>query len=308
MSRMQNNDFQLTISSTNCLNIFPNNKPQSFKVRLPSAIDLVGDWDVALMHIQYPRNWFNVQELHEILFSEFKINRMPSVYDTPCTVAADEVKKSDRDLSSLYNMFGDKDREQSSTIQQYHVSIEPGFYPSPASIMWRLEEQLREKFFKFSDKRDDINFPINIYYDENEDRCKFKGPENWAWAMPKDSPLFTNLGILKTLVGPNGEDYEWSKFPLTGEFTNMSNWSSIYVYTDIIKPQLVGEAQLPLIGIAPVTGENGITSHWNCIPPYYLPVSKTYINDIEFQIKTDHGDFVPFRKGIVIIRLHFKRH
>lgn len=297
---MQTNEFQLTFSSNNSVSIYPDNKPQSFKIRLPAPIDLVGDWEVALMQIQYPRSWFTIQESHEIRFAKctFKNNR-ENIYDTPCSPKLSDQSNSAHDLATLYNLFG----ESESKIEEYYVNIEPGFYPSPASVLWRLDELIREQYFKCSERPDDSLFPINLYYDEIENKCKFKGSDNWAWCLPKESTLFRELGIII-----DHDDTDWKKFPMTGAMANMKTWSRIYVYTDIIKPQLVGDAHLPLIAVAPVNGESGCTSaHWNFLPPYYLPVSRTYINDIEFQIKSEFGDFVPFRNGIVINRLHFRR-
>jgi hypothetical protein len=39
---------------------YPDNTLSTFTTRLPNAIDLRGDWEVGLVEIQYPHNWYNV--------------------------------------------------------------------------------------------------------------------------------------------------------------------------------------------------------------------------------------------------------
>ena len=42
------------------MSYYEDNTLVSFTTRLPNTIDLEGDWEVGLVEIQYPHNWFNV--------------------------------------------------------------------------------------------------------------------------------------------------------------------------------------------------------------------------------------------------------
>ena len=42
------------------MSYYEDNTLASFTTRLPNTIDLEGDWEVGLVEIQYPHNWFNV--------------------------------------------------------------------------------------------------------------------------------------------------------------------------------------------------------------------------------------------------------
>ena len=53
-------DFYLTLPSNNSMGYYPENILAQFTSRLPNAINLSGDWEVGLVEIQYPHNWFNV--------------------------------------------------------------------------------------------------------------------------------------------------------------------------------------------------------------------------------------------------------
>ena len=55
-------EFQLTLPSNSSIEFFPNNKASDFTTKLPTPISLEGDWELALIDIQYPHYSYNVPE------------------------------------------------------------------------------------------------------------------------------------------------------------------------------------------------------------------------------------------------------
>ena len=55
-------EFYLTLPSNSSVEYYPENTLTSFTTRLPNSIHLEGDWDVGLVEIQYPHNWYNIPE------------------------------------------------------------------------------------------------------------------------------------------------------------------------------------------------------------------------------------------------------
>ena len=55
-------DFYLTLPSNSSMDYYKGNSLANFTTRLPNAINLTGDWEVGLVEIQYPHNWYNVPE------------------------------------------------------------------------------------------------------------------------------------------------------------------------------------------------------------------------------------------------------
>ena len=55
-------EFYLTLPSNSSMKYYPENTLTSFTTRLPNSIRLEGDWDVGLVEIQYPHNWYNIPE------------------------------------------------------------------------------------------------------------------------------------------------------------------------------------------------------------------------------------------------------
>jgi len=81
----------------------------------------------------------------------------------------------------------------------------------------------------------------------------------------------------------------------------------LYVYCDIIQPQYVGNALVPLFGIVPVEGKYGQRVSKSFLRPQYVPVSRKQFESIEVNIKRDTGETAPFEFGRVLLTLHFRQ-
>ena len=81
----------------------------------------------------------------------------------------------------------------------------------------------------------------------------------------------------------------------------------MYVYANILEPQIVGNVSAPLLRIVNVEGKypNIIDKVFDF--PHYIPVLVKDISDIEINIKDDLNEYIPFLSGKVIIKLHFRR-
>ncbi len=64
-------EFQLTLPSNASITFSPDNKPGNYTTTLPSPISLEGEWEAALIDIQYPHNWMNItKDVYLILLIE----------------------------------------------------------------------------------------------------------------------------------------------------------------------------------------------------------------------------------------------
>jgi hypothetical protein len=85
---------------------------------------------------------------------------------------------------------------------------------------------------------------------------------------------------------------------------------SMYVYSDVIERQPVGDTDAPLLGIVPAGNTTpGERVHYAFNPLIYLPLSQAYIKDIRITLATENGDPVPFASasGNVVCCLRFRR-
>ncbi|GFU37718.1 uncharacterized protein TNCV_1465901 [Trichonephila clavipes] len=70
-----------------------------------------------------------------------------------------------------------------------------------------------------------------------------------------------------------------------------------YVYSDLISPQIVGDAQTPLLRIVRTKGKDGETISQYYDRPQYLPLVRHSFQTIQSELRLNSGDFVPFERG-----------
>lgn len=86
--------------------------------------------------------------------------------------------------------------------------------------------------------------------------------------------------------------------------------SELYIYCDIIEPQLIGDVMAPLLRIVSVDKSTYMFSDQKtCIfsKPHYVPVLLTDFENIEIDIRLDTGYAVPFQFGTSCVKLHFRK-
>ena len=107
------------------------------------------------------------------------------------------------------------------------------------------------------------------------------------------------------------------ELPLTSKNAcSLEYLSSMFVYSNLGKWQMVGDTEAPLLGIVPIINgrqkkrQPGDQEYYAFNPPYYIPVTIDTLREIEIELKTDWGGYFPFAVGVesrVIARLHFRR-
>ena len=81
----------------------------------------------------------------------------------------------------------------------------------------------------------------------------------------------------------------------------------LFLYSDIVEPQIVGDVLAPLLRIIKVTGQDGEVVLNKFDRPHYLPVSRKMIDTLEIVIRTRTGDLTPFERGRSYVKLHFRQ-
>ena len=81
----------------------------------------------------------------------------------------------------------------------------------------------------------------------------------------------------------------------------------LYVYSDIVQPQLVGNSFSPLMRLIHVEGTHGSSVEKVFFNRQYIPIMLKDFSEVEIHIKTDGNQYVEFDSGKVIITLHFQR-
>ena len=82
---------------------------------------------------------------------------------------------------------------------------------------------------------------------------------------------------------------------------------SLYVYSSIVEPRIVGDKMSTLLRIVPITGLHGemVAARFDHVQ--YIPVLSREFGSVETEIRDDTGQPVPFERGKVTVTLHFRR-
>ena len=165
--------------------------------------------------------------------------------------------------------------------------IPSGYYASIEAILSKMQELVdNEKRFN-----DDVRFSydtlsrkVTVHLQNNAEL--FFGDVGYVLGFsPKE-------GISQTSIAEREADLD-------------HGFHDLYVYCDIIQPQYVGDALVPLLRFVPVEGKDGQRVSKSFLRPQYVPVSRKQFESIEVNIKRDTGETVPFEFGRVLLTLHF---
>jgi hypothetical protein len=105
------NEFQLTLPSNASITFSPDNKPANYSTTLPSPISLEGEWEVALIDIQYLHNWLNIAKDVYIIFIFDTTNKETNIRDLLIGVLSDYRLKYNKELTETYNLLPDKGKK-----------------------------------------------------------------------------------------------------------------------------------------------------------------------------------------------------
>ena len=115
-----------------------------------------------------------------------------------------------------------------------------------------------------------------------------------------DWPLGALLGFKERII--KGRDRVTGEYP----FDVKNSFYSLFIYTDIIEPQVVGDTYAKLLQVTPAPQRtNTIISH-TFNPVQYVPLERNYFETTDISIRNSAGDLVPFTTGLSMVKLHFR--
>ena len=171
-------------------------------------------------------------------------------------------------------------------------AIPEGHYETPDTIIKHMNALMvatlglpklgvREGFY-YSDKHVEVRLPYN-------------GIE-----VEIDWPLAALLGFEDRVI--TGTDRIEAEYP----FDVKNTLYSLFIYSDVIEPQVVGDTYAKLLQVTPAPQRtNTIISH-TFNPVQYVPLATRQFETIEISIRNSAGDLVPFTTGLAIVKLHFR--
>lgn len=244
---METTPFYITLPSNASKDMFPNNQISNYTVKLAKAVDLKGDWEVALTEIQYPRTWntFTAAE------AKFHIKR-------------------EQDPMGI------------------HTSFPPGYYPNITSIIEAINKSIAS-----IEPHPNIHLVL-----DNVRRKVFLKSINRNTLFNCSGKLKRILGTVQHVKSPVEQDHTCPD--INGGFY------TLYVYSDIVESQRIGDSYSPLLRWVHVQGDNNTMVNIQFNKPDYVAVSKNHFDTISIMIYDDQSEPVAFKYGKVIVKLHLR--
>ena len=202
------------------------------------------------------------------------------------TRAASKLQKTDADL---YGKLGAL------------ISVPTSFYASVKELCEYITKQFDEKFLTISP-------PLRLKYDIENGRVRFVC-ESTKLTMIANTPyLFARLGLPVTKIVQDGVALH-TVFHYTRGTSRayLDDLHSIFVYSDIIDYQIVGNSKATLLGVFPTKGSHVEQQSWQFNPLQYISVPKATIQTIQIRLCNPKGELVRFLSGETLCRLHFRR-
>ena len=84
------------------------------------------------------------------------------------------------------------------------------------------------------------------------------------------------------------------------------NYSSLYIYCDLVQYRQVGDMQVPLLRIVPTTDKSSDIVYKIFEKPHYQPLSRHIFNTVEISLNTDTGKKPSFGRGNSVVTLHLR--
>lgn len=280
------NDFYVTLPS-NVTSKVHNNKTSHFFTELPKPIELDKEsWEVALVEIDYPRSWYNVQQnAYKVTFSKFLVDNSTVMYKQPIV------------LKHGYYI------EEREILREIEETKNPTF-----KTRISYDNVSRKTFIRLADRE---SITISKPLSQMIGFLDFVDERHWSFNTFHMGNTYYKTTIIndKTVVPPEDvlQPLKNEKVYAQKAFDLSSGLHSIYIYSNIVDDCVVGNTVAPLLRTVLVEGNYGDFVQKTYIHPHYLPISYNRINDIEISLRDDLGNLIPFEFGKVLVKLHFRR-
>lgn len=215
----------------------------------------------------------------------------PIQFDRPYEVALVEITYDhcwDVDLGKVcYHM---PERQQ---IVEAEAILQDGEHFN--TFLSRINAKLKEKL-------------LELIQPQNNDFLVFKKNRMHVQTMV-DEHFISFSGTIAQILGlDNNTQLKKTSPPIDVELYKEQFFfiTSLYIYSDIIKYQFVGDSFAPLLRNVVVPNSARTTQNIIYSEPHYLPLNKSILNNINIRITDETGSFIKFKRGKSILKLHFR--
>ena len=262
-----NQDFYVTLPS----NTHAGTKIGNYYVQLPTKLLLPGTWEVGMVSIIYPYSWKNLPSQIE-----------PGTHMGTTTI-----------FFRLYN---------GTSVA---VNLHSGYYSTVEDLITMINSSVKKTITKYMEQTPEDQFidfhdQYKFSYDPVIKRVTITIDKTYISEIELSQHLQFMLGFSNRIMFETEQQAMYRPDLDAGR-------NLIYVYSDIVEPQMVGTSRVPLLRIVHVKGEHGNSIEKLFYAPQYLPVVSKEISRINIELKFGSGQLIDFNSGQTVVTLHFRR-
>ena len=340
-------DFYVSLPSHSSKTEFPNNKSNSFKIRLPHPIRLEGGgWKVGLSSISLPdpgsqvptllksqyTNLFRTAWLSSNTILVGRDNETFSAVFEPKDLRSEDLSRLiGKEFMSSARAFFNKKLIDKVLQPGWKIANVDGTNKTHAYFEWQGDD------FVINNNDVKLTKVNNTYYPTFHINAKFAVDMGWFKDLGNDTyGLGPNIaievpkGTIPTpvdITDPTGVgDQYWSYSSSSGliKLTMTCNWRfinlnasfknvigstkrSLFVYSDAGGSGVVGNQVTDLLREVNYNREGKGYQYFEPLHIQYIPVRKDVVDIIETEVAETTGELVQFGEGNTIVTLHFKK-
>lgn len=245
-----------------------NNTAARFRCTLAHPIELQGQWEVGVASIQFPSEFLNVTDLWlRVSFKDIVESRRIEIKDGQYSRLKDLVLTIQEHINYVINL--EKSRVENPTASVQAERCDVRYIPRQHQVVLHTNGGFVTR----------IDFSPHLY--------QLLGFEEDHITVGKSTSMLYGVSTKMST------------------FTQANN--ALYVYSDIVERQHVGNVKAPLLRIVPVIINDSPSVVVDYTNIHYVPLLQKAMNSIDIAILTDQGSDFPFLSGKSLVKLHFRK-
>ena len=199
--------------------------------------------------------------------------------------------------------------EHSMYCQQGNVDITAflslGYYQDPRNVIDQLNRELETSFTAAVDKKMAENMSRLTTHPRLKTHLRFD-PYSQVVSLEILETQLRNMRVkfsfaLARMLGFATLNYRRPELYVASRVVNLNNTNAIFVYSDLIQSQIVGNTLTPFLDVVAVQGGPGDLVCSRFDKSHYKPVLRKHFSDIHISLRDDQGKPIRFEKGKVIV-------
>lgn len=281
--------FYVTLPSNSSMNMF-DNSISNFTTQLHIPIKFNGPYEVALVEIAYDHNW------------DVDLGKIKYIYSDEITLESQVLYRDGEGFEKLISKIN---VEIGAKIISYEKDKIKKNHPE-------MSDKELHKFLieSLSEERDYHDVDNDIIVKRNRIPIVLLVDNELKVNTMNDNHHYKFEGVIADLLGLNNIllNSKTAQIKINSDYLkSFYVISSLYIYSDIIKYQYVGDTLAPLLRNVVVTPNKNYTIRNNIYDsPQYIPVNRSVIDTINIQITDEFGKNIRFTGGKSIVKLNFR--